>query len=51
MLDLLAFGAHPDDVEIGAGGILAVHARKGYTCGIIDLTAEEMASNGTVPLR
>jgi bacillithiol biosynthesis deacetylase BshB1 len=51
MLDLLAFGAHPDDVEIGAGGILAVHARKGYTCGIIDLTAGEMASNGTVPQR
>ena len=51
VLDLLAFGAHPDDVEIGAGGILAVHARRGYACGIIDLTAGEMASNGTVPQR
>ncbi|MEW5921857.1 MAG: bacillithiol biosynthesis deacetylase BshB1 [Bacillota bacterium] len=51
VLDLLAFGAHPDDVEIGAGGILAGHARRGYSCGIIDLTAGEMASNGTVPQR
>ncbi len=51
MLDLLAFGAHPDDVEIGVGGILAGHALKGYSCGIIDLTAGEMASNGTVAER
>ncbi len=51
MLDLLAFGAHPDDVEVGAGGILAAHALQGYTCGIMDLTAGEMASNGTVPQR
>ncbi len=51
MLDLLAFGAHPDDVEVGAGGILATHVLQGYACGIIDLTAGEMASNGTVPQR
>lgn len=51
LLDLLAFGAHPDDVEVGAGGIIAAHTQKGYTCGIIDLTAGEMASNGTVPQR
>jgi N-acetylglucosamine malate deacetylase 1 len=51
VLDLLAFGAHPDDVEAGVGGILAVHAKKGYACGIIDLTAGEMASNGTVSQR
>lgn len=51
MLDLLAFGPHPDDVEIGVGGILAGHALKGYACGIIDLTAGEMGSNGTVPQR
>ena len=51
MLDLLAFGAHPDDVEAGVGGILAAHVKKGYSCGIIDLTAGEMASNGTVPQR
>lgn len=51
VLDLLAFGAHPDDVEVGVGGILAAHTLKGYACGIIDLTAGEMASNGTVPQR
>lgn len=50
-LDLLAFGPHPDDVEIGAGGILARHASMGYQCGIVDLTAGEMASNGTVEER
>lgn len=50
-LDLLAFGPHPDDVEIGAGGTLALHAELGYRCGIVDLTAGEMASNGTVEER
>ncbi len=50
-LDILAFGPHPDDVEIGAGGILAHHAAIGYRCGIIDLTAGELASNGTVEER
>ncbi len=50
-LDLLAFGPHPDDVEIGAGGILARHAEWGYRCGIVDLTAGEMSSNGTVEER
>lgn len=50
-LDVLAFGPHPDDVEIGAGGILALHAQGGYRCGIVDMTAGEMASNGTVEER
>jgi len=50
-VDLLVFGAHPDDVEIGAGGILAAHSVLGYSCGIVDLTAGEMASNGTVEER
>lgn len=51
MLDILAFGAHPDDVEIGAGGILALHGAKGYRCGIVDLTRGEMGTNGTVEER
>lgn len=34
-VDLLAFGAHPDDVEIGAGGIVTKHAVMGYKCGIV----------------
>src|SRR5271155_751162 len=40
-LDLLAVGAHPDDVEIACGGTLASLARKGYAVGIVDLTDGE----------
>ncbi len=50
-LDILAFGAHPDDVEIGLGGTLIKHAGMGYKCGIVDLTAGEAASNGTPEVR
>lgn len=50
-LDLLAFGAHPDDVEIGMGGTLRLYADKGYKVGIVDLTKAELSSNGTVSLR
>ena len=46
-LDILAFGAHPDDVELGAGGMLAVHAAAGKKVGIIDLTRGEMGTRGT----
>jgi N-acetylglucosamine malate deacetylase 1 len=46
-LDLLVFGPHPDDIEIGIGGIVARHASLGLTVGLCDLTAGEMASNGT----
>ena len=46
--DLLAFGPHPDDIEIGIGGIVARHARLGFRVGLCDLTAGEMGSNGTV---
>ncbi|MFC4548321.1 bacillithiol biosynthesis deacetylase BshB1 [Paenactinomyces guangxiensis] len=48
---LLAFGAHPDDVEIGAGGILAKHAAAGFTTAICNLTEAELSSNGTVEQR
>ncbi|HEY5311960.1 MAG TPA: PIG-L family deacetylase, partial [Pirellulales bacterium] len=37
-LDVIAVGAHPDDVEIACGGTLAKLARQGYRVGIIDLT-------------
>lgn len=50
-LDVLAFGAHPDDVELGAGGILAVHAKRGKAVGIVDLTRGEMGTRGTPEIR
>jgi LmbE family N-acetylglucosaminyl deacetylase len=40
-LDLIAVGAHPDDIEIACGGTLARLARKGYAVGIVDLTDGE----------
>jgi N-acetylglucosamine malate deacetylase 1 len=46
-VDLLAFGPHPDDVEIGLGGTLAKHAALGHAVGLCDLTRGELASNGT----
>lgn len=50
-LDILAFGAHPDDVEIGMGATLAKYAEAGFRVGICDLTMAELSSNGTVELR
>jgi bacillithiol biosynthesis deacetylase BshB1 len=50
-LDILAFGAHPDDVELGAGGVLAKHASMGHKTGIIDLTHGEMGTRGTPEIR
>jgi N-acetylglucosamine malate deacetylase 1 len=50
-LDILIFGAHADDAEIGMGGTIAKHTAAGYKVGICDLTEAEMSSNGTVELR
>jgi N-acetylglucosamine malate deacetylase 1 len=50
-VDLLAVGPHPDDIEIGIGGIVAKHAALGHRVGLCDLTAGEMGSNGTVDER
>lgn len=50
-LDILVFGAHPDDAEIGMGGTIAKHVEAGRLVGICDLTFAEMSSNGTVALR
>jgi bacillithiol biosynthesis deacetylase BshB1 len=46
-VDVLAFGPHPDDLEIGLGGTLAKHAALGHAVGLCDLTRGELASNGT----
>ena len=50
-VDLLVFGPHPDDIEIGLGGTIARHTALGLTVGLCDLTAGEMGSNGTVEER
>lgn len=50
-LDILVFGAHADDAEIGMGGTIAKHVQAGYRVGVCDLTEAEMSSNGTVELR
>ena len=47
-IDLLAFGPHPDDIEIGLGGSIAKHTAEGRSAGLCDLTAGELGSNGTV---
>src|SRR4051812_23908135 len=46
-VDLLVFGPHPDDLEIGLGGAIARHTAAGVRVGLCDLTAGEMGSNGT----
>ncbi len=50
-VDIIGFGAHPDDVEIGAGGLIGKHSAKGYKVGIVDLTEGEMSTKGTVEIR
>jgi bacillithiol biosynthesis deacetylase BshB1 len=50
-LDLLVFGPHPDDIEIGLGGTIARHAAAGHNVGLCDLTRGELGSNGTVEER
>ncbi|GAB4330837.1 MAG: bacillithiol biosynthesis deacetylase BshB1 [Calditrichia bacterium] len=50
-IDIIAFGAHPDDVELGCGGTLLKLKQQGYSTAIIDLTEGEMGSRGTVAQR
>lgn len=50
-VDLLAFGPHPDDVELGCGGTLAALASRGSSFGVVDLTRGEMATRGTPATR
>ena len=50
-MDLLVFGPHPDDLEIGLGATIARHVALGLTVGLCDLTAGEMGSNGTIESR
>jgi N-acetylglucosamine malate deacetylase 1 len=50
-LDILAFGAHPDDVELSASGTLINHIKRGYKCGVVDLTNGELGTRGTAETR
>ncbi len=50
-VDLLVFGPHPDDLEIGLGGTIARQVAGGDRVGLCDLTAGEMGSNGTIDER
>ncbi|MCC6186876.1 MAG: bacillithiol biosynthesis deacetylase BshB1 [Chitinophagaceae bacterium] len=47
-LHILAIAAHPDDVELGAGGTLIKHARMGQNVGVLDLTEGELGTRGSV---
>jgi N-acetylglucosamine malate deacetylase 1 len=50
-LDILAFAAHPDDVELSCSGTLIKHIAAGYKVGIIDLTRGELGTRGNPELR
>lgn len=50
-LDILAFGAHPDDVELGCGATLAKEIFLGKKVGIIDLTRGELGTRGSAEIR
>src|SRR5260370_38827436 len=45
--DIVVFGPHPDDIEIGLGATIACHSDAGYAVGLCDLTLAELSSNGT----
>lgn len=50
-VDVLAVAAHPDDAEVGCGGVLALCARSGARTAIADLTGGELSTQGTPELR
>lgn len=50
-LDILVFGAHPDDVELSCGATIAKEISLGKTVGIVDLTRGELGTRGTAEIR
>lgn len=50
-IDILAFAAHPDDVELCASGTLLAHKSLGHKIAIVDLTAGELGSRGSAEIR
>lgn len=50
-VDILAFAAHPDDIELSASGTIIKHIKMGKTVAIVDLTQGELGSRGTIETR
>jgi bacillithiol biosynthesis deacetylase BshB1 len=50
-LDILAIGAHPDDIELSCGGTILSHISQGLKVGILDLTRGELGTRGTAETR
>ena len=50
-VDILAFGAHPDDIELGCGGSIALATSQGKKVGLIDLTRGELGTRGSAEIR
>ena len=50
-VDILAFGAHPDDVELGCGGSICSAISQGFKVGVVDLTYGELGTRGTPQIR
>ena len=50
-VDILAFAAHPDDVEISCSGTIIKHIEMGYKVVIVDLTQGELGTRGTLKTR
>ena len=51
LIDILAIGAHPDDIELGAGGTLIKHINMGCSVGMLDLTLGELGTRGNADIR
>ena len=51
LVDIVAFGAHPDDIELGAGGMIVQEIKNGNTVGLVDLTKGELGTRGTKEIR
>lgn len=50
-LDILVLAAHPDDAELGCGGTIIKHVRKGKRVGVVDFTRGELGTRGTAVTR
>jgi len=50
-IDIMAFGPHPDDAELGCGGLLLKLKNSGYSTSIVDLTEGELSTNGDTEIR